>query len=102
MSDRTLSAHALVELLQGLPDDAPLYRALADRLRLLSIDGRIPPDTRLPSERHLAQALDVSRTTVSQAYAALRASSSSCCTPCRTSPTSRRRDAPSCAPRATT
>jgi len=72
MSDRALSAHALVPLLQDLPDDAPAYRALADRLRLLAIDGRIPPDTRLPSERDLAQALDVSRTTVSQAYAALR------------------------------
>ncbi|PFG35776.1 GntR family transcriptional regulator [Flavimobilis soli] len=72
MSDRYLSAHALVPLLRDLPSDTPLYRALADRLRLLAIDGRIPPDTRLPSERDLAQTLGASRTTVSQAYAALR------------------------------
>jgi len=50
----------------------PAYRALADRIRLLVIDGRIAPGTRLPAERELAAELGVSRTTIAAAYAALR------------------------------
>ncbi len=50
----------------------PAYKALADGLRLLIADGRIPPGARLPSERDLTDALDVSRTTVTAAYAELR------------------------------
>ncbi len=50
----------------------PAYRALADALRLAVADGRIPAGTRLPSERELTAALDVSRTTVTRAYAVLR------------------------------
>ncbi|GGC83565.1 GntR family transcriptional regulator [Tersicoccus solisilvae] len=49
------------------------YRALADRIRLLLLDGRLPSGTRLPAERELASTLRVSRTTVTGAYAALRA-----------------------------
>ncbi|OMH33002.1 PLP-dependent aminotransferase family protein [Tersicoccus sp. Bi-70] len=49
------------------------YRALADRIRLLLLDGRLPSGTRLPAERELASTLSVSRTTVAGAYAALRA-----------------------------
>ncbi|ALG83809.1 PLP-dependent aminotransferase family protein [Gordonia phthalatica] len=52
----------------------PSYRALADALRVLVLDGRVPVGTGLPSERTLAAALDVSRTTVAGAYAALRES----------------------------
>lgn len=50
----------------------PAYKALADGLRLLIADGRIPPGARLPSERDLTDALGVSRTTVTSAYAELR------------------------------
>lgn len=52
---------------------APLYEEIASRLRAL-IDGeRLLPGDRLPSERHLSQRLGVSRTSVRQALAALRA-----------------------------
>src|SRR5262245_52991889 len=50
----------------------PAYKALADGLRLLIADGRIPPGARLPSERDLTDALGVSRTTIASAYAELR------------------------------
>ncbi|MEV1024554.1 PLP-dependent aminotransferase family protein [Streptomyces sp. NPDC050264] len=50
----------------------PAYRALADGVRLLVLEGRVPVATRLPAERELAQALSVSRTTVAAAYEALR------------------------------
>jgi len=48
------------------------YAALADRIRLLILDGRIASGTRLPAERELAAHLEVSRTTVAAAYADLR------------------------------
>ncbi|WP_326692149.1 PLP-dependent aminotransferase family protein [Streptomyces sp. NBC_01795] len=51
----------------------PAYRSLADGLRLLVLEGRIPVATRLPAERELAAALHVSRTTVAAAFEALRA-----------------------------
>lgn len=51
---------------------APAYRELADVVRLLILDGRVPLDVALPSERTLASALDVSRTTVTAAYGSLR------------------------------
>jgi DNA-binding transcriptional MocR family regulator len=50
----------------------PLYASLARALRLLVLDGRLPLRTRLPGERELAEALGVSRTTATAAYAALR------------------------------
>lgn len=50
----------------------PAYRSLADGLRLLVVEGRIPVATRLPAERELASALSVSRTTVAAAFDALR------------------------------
>ncbi|MCB5910726.1 SCO1417 family MocR-like transcription factor [Streptomyces pinistramenti] len=51
----------------------PAYRSLADGVRLLVLEGRIPVAARLPAERELAAALGVSRTTVAAAYEALRA-----------------------------
>lgn len=51
---------------------APAYRELADVVRLLVLDGRVALDTALPSERALAEALGVSRTTVTAAYGHLR------------------------------
>ncbi len=50
----------------------PAYLGLADGIRLLIIDGRLPVGARLPSERALAEALRVSRTTVTAAYTQLR------------------------------
>lgn len=50
----------------------PAYRSLADGIRLLVLEGRVPVAARLPAERELAVALTVSRTTVAAAYEALR------------------------------
>ena len=50
----------------------PTYSALADALRVLVVDGRVSVGTALPSERSLADALGVSRTTVTAAYSDLR------------------------------
>jgi DNA-binding transcriptional MocR family regulator len=52
--------------------DGPTYLALAARLRSLVLDGRLPLDVRVPSERQLAEQLHVSRTTVTAAYDHLR------------------------------
>ncbi len=49
----------------------PVYRGLADGIRLLIIDGRLPIGAQLPSERVLSDALRVSRTTVTSAYTQL-------------------------------
>ncbi len=53
-------------------DGAPRYLALAAAIRGLIVDGRLPLELRLPAERDLADALEISRTTVSAAYATLR------------------------------
>ncbi|KUI25175.1 GntR family transcriptional regulator [Mycobacterium sp. IS-1496] len=50
----------------------PVYQGLADGIRMLIVDGRLPVGARLPSERALADRLRVSRTTVTSAYAQLR------------------------------
>lgn len=78
MSTQWLSAAQVTELI-GRPDgsggrawEAPVYRDLADRIRLLVIDGQLPDGFRMPSERDLCRALDLSRTTVTHAYALLR------------------------------
>ncbi len=67
-----LPAPRLAALVGSLHDERPVYRALAERIRLLIVDGRIVVGTRLPSERDLVVALAASRTTVSRAYAVLR------------------------------
>ncbi|WP_430591781.1 PLP-dependent aminotransferase family protein [Humidisolicoccus flavus] len=46
----------------------PLSTALAERIRLLILDGRIPVGERLPSERVLALELGRSRATMTRAY----------------------------------
>jgi DNA-binding transcriptional MocR family regulator len=69
----TTSARRLAELVGDLSGDRPpRYAALAGRVRLLVADGRVPLGTRLPAERDLAAALDLSRATVTAAYARLR------------------------------
>jgi DNA-binding transcriptional MocR family regulator len=75
MAQRRTGSSSLVKLLgnwhQDLPR-TPVYRQLADGLRLLILDGRLPLDSRLPGERELATALGISRTTVATALAQLR------------------------------
>lgn len=72
MAARTISAARLAPMLGAALEVTPAYRGLADAVRLLVADGRIPAGTRLPSERDLTTALGVSRTTVTRAYAELR------------------------------
>ena len=68
----SIDAPRRVATLVGGFDRSPAYAGLADALTLLIGDGRIGLGTRLPSERELTEALGVSRTTVTRAYAALR------------------------------
>jgi DNA-binding transcriptional MocR family regulator len=72
MATMVIGTHALLELLGEWRDTGPSYEALADRLRLLVIDGRLLSGLRLPAERELAKQLGVSRTTVTAAYQRLR------------------------------
>ncbi|WIB11886.1 aminotransferase class I/II-fold pyridoxal phosphate-dependent enzyme [Curtobacterium sp. MCPF17_052] len=74
MTPVLLSARSVAQLLRHWRSgsDAAAYEALADAVRVLVIDGRIPHGARLPAERGLAAALGVSRTTVANAYARLR------------------------------
>ncbi|MFI7214477.1 MocR-like transcription factor YczR [Micromonospora maritima] len=51
---------------------SPDYAALAGAVRGLLADGRLPLGVRLPAERELAEALRISRTTVTAAYRELR------------------------------
>ncbi|MFJ7244597.1 PLP-dependent aminotransferase family protein [Kitasatospora sp. NPDC098652] len=74
----TVTPPALARLLATarLPEPAtarrPAYRTLAGQIRLLVTEGRLPVGARLPAERELASALELSRTTVTTAYEALR------------------------------
>jgi DNA-binding transcriptional MocR family regulator len=72
MSDLALSARSLELLLGDWRGSGSAYEALAERIRLLIVDGRIAVDTRLPAERDLAERLGLSRTTVTAAYRHLR------------------------------
>ncbi|GAA1963376.1 PLP-dependent aminotransferase family protein [Amycolatopsis minnesotensis] len=66
------SSHAIARLLGDWSGPGPAHRRLADLIRLLILDGRLPLATAMPGERDLAAVLGISRTTVSTAYATLR------------------------------
>ncbi|QXG75430.1 PLP-dependent aminotransferase family protein [Modestobacter sp. L9-4] len=63
----------LAELLDPWLTEGPAYHAVAAGIRGLALDGRLALGTRVPSERSLAAALRLSRTTVTAAYDVLRA-----------------------------
>jgi DNA-binding transcriptional MocR family regulator len=65
----------LTRQLQGwrTSGDEAAYRSLSEALKLLVLDGRLALNARLPGERRLAEALGVSRITVSAALDRLRA-----------------------------
>ncbi|TDD04973.1 PLP-dependent aminotransferase family protein [Nonomuraea deserti] len=69
---RYVSATQAARLLKIDPATRPYYRALAGGVRALIMDGRLPVRVRMPAERHLAETLKVSRTTVTAAYDLLR------------------------------
>ncbi|VTN14558.1 Uncharacterized HTH-type transcriptional regulator yurK [Raoultella terrigena] len=75
MASRRFGTQSLVRLLGNWQESAsrtPLWRQLAEALRLLILDGRLTLETRLPGERELATALSVSRTTIASALGQLR------------------------------
>lgn len=77
VSAATLARHVKIGMPRSQPTDAEgrtgvTYRELARRVRDALLDGRLSAQTRLPSERALAEALHLSRTTVAAAYALLR------------------------------
>ena len=72
----TLGAAQLARLLGpwrvvGASGRHPARQVLAERIRSLILDGRIAAGTRLPAERPLSEALRLSRTTITAAYALL-------------------------------
>lgn len=73
-SDRHVSGHVLARHLGEwrATDSGVAYLELAERIKLLVLDGRLPLHTRLPAERELAGALRVSRTTIAAGYDQLR------------------------------
>lgn len=73
-TDRPLVPAARIASLVGGFERSPAYAGLADALTEAIGDGRIGHGVRLPSERDLTEALGVSRTTVTRAYALLRES----------------------------
>lgn len=68
--NRALTPQHLATLVGQFPRK-PAYRGLRQVLQELIGDGRIPLDTRLPSERAVSVQLGVSRNTVTRAYADL-------------------------------
>lgn len=71
-SSAHVSAARLVALVGPVDADRPAYQWLSESIRTLVTDGRLLHGTRLPSERTLVDALGLSRTTVTRAYAELR------------------------------
>lgn len=74
MGVRWISAQQVRSLLGQSPWGSPVYQELAERLRLLVVDGRLSIGVRMPSERDLAEVLHLSRSTVAAAYGQLRES----------------------------
>lgn len=73
-ADRTIGSRQLAALLPPEVLARPGYRALADAVRTLILDGRVALHVRLPAERELAEAVGASRATVTGAYDLLRES----------------------------
>ena len=72
MTAHQLSLHQFEAALGEWRSTASDYTSLAERIRLLLIDGRVKAGSRLPSERAVAEHLGISRTTVNTALAELR------------------------------
>lgn len=70
----SISARGLATLLDDWRPGAggAAYVMLAERIKLLILDGRVAYGTRMPAERELAAQLGVSRTTVTATYSLLR------------------------------
>ncbi|MFF5443976.1 PLP-dependent aminotransferase family protein [Streptomyces sp. NPDC012888] len=73
-ADRTIGSRQLAGMLPAEVLARPGYRALAEAVRTLILDGRVALHVRLPAERELAEAIGASRATVTGAYDLLRES----------------------------
>src|SRR5438270_4206187 len=62
----TASICSLIQLDRS--SDTPLYQQISDKIREAILSGQLGEGTRLPTERALASALNVNRTTVMNAY----------------------------------
>ena len=71
-TDRRIGGTRLRSVLGAWQRPGPAYVALADALRAAILSGTLPLSTRLPSERELADAAGVSRTTTTATYGLLR------------------------------
>ncbi|MDQ6658898.1 MAG: PLP-dependent aminotransferase family protein [Actinomycetota bacterium] len=67
-----IAAAGLARRLGSDSGAGPAYRRLAGQIRTAALDGRLINGVGLPSERELALAIKVSRTTVAAAYQQLR------------------------------
>lgn len=72
MGTAVMSGTRLAGIIGTGPWPSPAYEALTSRISRAVGDGRIPVGARLPSERELAVAVGLSRTTTTRAYATLR------------------------------
>ncbi|WP_128428391.1 PLP-dependent aminotransferase family protein [Streptomyces cyaneus] len=70
---RALSGRQLAALLPDLTGARPAYRQLSEAISALILDGQVALHIRLPAERALATALNLSRPTVTASYDLLRA-----------------------------
>src|SRR5579872_4445495 len=50
----------------------PIYRQIAEQIRVQIGEGRLPAGTQLPTVRHLADLLGVTRVTIQNAYGELQ------------------------------
>ncbi|SCL37612.1 hypothetical protein GA0070624_5932 [Micromonospora rhizosphaerae] len=71
-TNRTLGSRQLAALLPDPAGTRPAYRHLAQSISALILDGRIALHVKLPAERELATALNISRATVTAVYDLLR------------------------------
>ena len=61
----------LAKIRIDLTSQVPAYRQIVDALRVLLVDGTLPPGSDLPSVRRLAMELGIHFNTVGEAYRAL-------------------------------
>ena len=72
MKAPVMSGHRIASVIGTGPWPGPAYESLTAAISRAIGDGRIPVGTRLPSERELAEAIGLSRTTTTRAYSILR------------------------------
>ncbi|SMB84173.1 PLP-dependent aminotransferase family protein [Deinococcus hopiensis] len=72
MTQRKITATALVHLLGPWTGRGPAYLNLSRSIQHLVLDGRLPLAAQLPSERALAEALGLSRNTIKATYDVLQ------------------------------